>query len=123
MLTKLTYYPYTCKPEDVLKAQQDMRATYCYSDTQVFGEYPAYLISRFKNNGIAIKKELGDDELMKNYPVDFVSFSYYMSSCTAASTEGLDFTPVIQYLQLKIRIYPQVSGDGKLIQLDLESQW
>ena len=28
MLTKLTYYPYTCKPEDVLQAQQDMRSTY-----------------------------------------------------------------------------------------------
>ncbi|WP_275298341.1 6-phospho-beta-glucosidase [Clostridium sp. YIM B02555] len=92
MLTKLTYYPYTCKPEDVLKAQQDMRATYCYSDTQVFGEYPSYLLARFKNNGIIIKKESGDDEIMKNYPVDFVSFSYYMSSCTAASTEGLDIS-------------------------------
>lgn len=92
MLTKLTYYPYTCKPEDVLKAQQDMRATYCYSDTQVFGEYPSYLLARFKNNGIIIKKEPGDDEIMKNYPVDFVSFSYYMSSCTAASTEGLDIS-------------------------------
>lgn len=92
MLTKLTYYPYTCKPEDVLKAQQDMRATYCYSDTQVFGKYPAYLLARFKNNGIVIKKELGDDEIMKNYPVDFVSFSYYMSSCTAVSTEGLNVT-------------------------------
>ena len=92
MLTKLTYYPYTCKPEDVLKAQQDMRSTYCYSDTQVFGEYPAYLLSRFKNNGIEIKKEANDDEMMKKYPVDFVSFSYYMSSCSAASTDGLDVT-------------------------------
>ena len=46
MLTKLTYYPYTCKPEDVLQAQQDMRSTYCYSDTQVFGEYPAYLLTK-----------------------------------------------------------------------------
>ena len=27
---------------------------------------------------------------MKKYPVDFVSFSYYMSSCSAASSEGLD---------------------------------
>jgi 6-phospho-beta-glucosidase len=92
MLTKLTYYPFTCKPEDVLMAQQMMRSTYCYSDTQVFGEYPAYLLSRFKNNGINIKKETGDDEIMKAYPVDFVSFSYYMSSCAAAQTEGLDVT-------------------------------
>lgn len=90
MLTKLTYYPYSCKPEDVLQAQQDMRGTYCYSDTQVFGEYPAYLLAKFKNEGVEIVKEPGDDEVMKKYPVDFVSFSYYMSSCSAASSEGLD---------------------------------
>jgi 6-phospho-beta-glucosidase len=93
MLTKLTYYPYTCKPEDVLKAQQTMRGTYCYSDTQVFGEYPAYLLSRFKNKGIHIQKEMGDDEIMKAYPVDFVSFSYYNSSCSAEDTSQLSLTP------------------------------
>ena len=73
MLTKLTYYPYTCKPEDVLQAQQDMRSTYCYSDTQVFGEYPAYLLTKFKNEGLNIKMEERDLEIMKKYPVDFVS--------------------------------------------------
>ncbi|MCR5777758.1 MAG: family 1 glycosylhydrolase [Lachnospiraceae bacterium] len=92
MLTKLTYYPLTCKPEDVLKAQQDMRSTYCYSDTQVFGEYPAYLLSRFKNNGINIVMEKDDLEIMKKYPVDFVSFSYYHSSCSAANEDGSIFT-------------------------------
>ena len=90
MLTKLTYYPYTCKPEDVLTMQQSMRSTYCYSDTQVFGEYPAYLLSRFRNKGINIVKETGDDEIMKAYPVDFVSFSYYHSSCLAADTTNLE---------------------------------
>ncbi|MDO5408736.1 MAG: family 1 glycosylhydrolase [Eubacteriales bacterium] len=101
MLTKLTYYPYTCKPEDVLEAQQMMRKTYAYSDTQVFGEYPAYLLSYFKNNGINIRKEAGDDEVMKTYPVDFVSFSYYMSSCAAADTTGLDITPGNTILAVK----------------------
>ena len=90
MLTKLTYYPYPCKPEDVLTMQQSMRSTYCYSDTQVFGEYPAYLLSRFRNKGINIVKETGDDEIMKAYPVDFVSFSYYHSSCVAADTTNLE---------------------------------
>ncbi|MDO4466497.1 MAG: family 1 glycosylhydrolase [Bacillota bacterium] len=101
MLTKLTYYPYTCKPEDVLKMQQDMRSTYCYSDTQVFGEYPAYLLARFKNNGINIKMEDGDLEVMKQYPVDFVSFSYYSSSCVAADTTGLDVTAGNTIMALK----------------------
>ena len=57
MLTKLTYYPYTCKPKDVLKAQQDMRSTYCYSDTQVFGEYPAYLLVKYKNDRRRFKSD------------------------------------------------------------------
>lgn len=92
MLTKLTYYPYTCKPEDVLQAQQDMRSTYCYSDTQVFGKYPAYLLSKFKNEGIHIKMEAGDLDIMERYPVDFVSFSYYSSSCVAKDDQGLKKT-------------------------------
>lgn len=101
MLTKLTYYPYSCKPADVLAAQQRMRATYAFSDTQVFGEYPAYLLAEYRNKGIEIKMEPGDLEAMKAYPVDFVSFSYYMSSCEAADTTGLEVTPGNTILAVK----------------------
>ena len=101
MLTKLTYYPYTCKPEDVLAAQQKMRSTYAYSDTQVFGVYPAYLLSHFENNGIHIVKGENYDEIMQKYPVDFVSFSYYSSSCEAGSYEGLEVTPGNTIMALK----------------------
>ncbi len=93
MLTKLTYYPYSCKPKDVLKAQQDMRKTLAFADVQVFGKYPPYLKALYKNEGVHIKKEIGDDEIIKNYPVDFVSFSYYASSCSAEDTTGLDVAP------------------------------
>ncbi|MFV0394873.1 MAG: 6-phospho-beta-glucosidase [Coprobacillaceae bacterium] len=92
MLTKLTYYPYTCKPEDVLQAQQDMRSTYCYSDTQVYGEYPAYLLAKFRNEGLKIEMREEDLRIMKEYPVDFVSFSYYSSSCVAKEDNGLKKT-------------------------------
>ena len=101
MLTKLTYYPYTYKPEDVLAAQQKMRSTYAYSDTQVFGVYPAYLLSHFENNNIHIVKGENDDEIMQKYPVDFVSFSYYSSSCEAGSYEGLEVTPGNTIMALK----------------------
>lgn len=92
MITKLSYYPFSSKPEDVLEAQKLMRNIYAYSDTQVFGEYPAYLLSHFENSNITIVKEPGDDEVMKNNPVDFVSFSYYMSSLAAKDTSGMDIT-------------------------------
>lgn len=90
MLTKRTIYPYSCRPADVLKAQQEMRAIFAFSDTQVRGEYPAYLLSMFENKGIKIKMEAEDLEIMKENPVDFVSFSYYSSTCAAADTTNLE---------------------------------
>lgn len=70
MLTKRTIYPYSCRPADILKAQQEMRAVFAFSDTQVRGEYPAYLLSMYENKGIKLKIETGDLEIMKAYPVD-----------------------------------------------------
>ena len=92
MLTKLTYYPYSCRPEDVLKERETMRQIYCYSDTQVFGEYPRYLLNMYKNKGFHIKMTEEDLRIMKDYPVDFISFSYYSSSCVAENEEGLTIT-------------------------------
>lgn len=93
MLTKLTFYPYSCNPYDVLAAQQAQRNTLAYSDTQVFGEYPAYLLSLFAKKNIVIKKEADDDVIMKQNPVDFVSFSYYQSSVSAFDDTNLEKTP------------------------------
>ena len=92
MLTKVTFYPYTCKPDDVLAAQRRMRETYCYGDVQVFGAYPHYLLNDYQNRGIEIHQEPGDAQVMRENPVDFVSFSYYMSSCAAGDAAGLDVT-------------------------------
>ena len=93
MLTKLTYYPYTCKPEDALQAQQEMRRVYAFSDTQVFGVYPAYLLNTWKRAGIHVTMTDTDLQLMKQNPVDFVSFSYYTSSCCAKAPQGLPHAP------------------------------
>jgi len=52
MLTKRTIYPYSCRPVDILKTQQEMRSIFAFSDTQVRGEYPAYLLSMYKKQGL-----------------------------------------------------------------------
>lgn len=92
MTTKLTYYPYSCKPEDVLATQQRMRQVYAFCDIQVFGEYPAFLKAKFKNNNIDIHMTEDDAKVMKDNPVDFVSFSFYQTSCVAANADGLALT-------------------------------
>ena len=93
MMTKLCFYPFTCKPEDNLANQQRMRGIYRYVDIQVFGEYPKYLEKEIENKGYHIQFEENDKKVLKEGCVDFVSFSYYMTSCVAANTEGLDMAP------------------------------
>ncbi len=93
MLTKLEFYPFTCKPEDNLAAQRRIRSIYRYSDIQVFGEYPMYLLKEIENKGYTIKVYPNDAKILKEGTVDFVSFSYYMTSCMAAKTDGLDMAP------------------------------
>ncbi len=121
MITKLMFYPMTCKPEDVLQAQKRMRDIYAYSDTQVFGEYPEYLLNYYRRKGITIKKEDGDDVIMKSYPVDFVSFSYYMSSCVAAEEEGIEKTPGNTVMGLKNPYLPSTQWGWQIDPLGLRT--
>lgn len=93
MLTKLEFYPFTCKPEDFLAAQRRTRSIYRYSDIQVLGEYPLFLKKEMERKNIVIKTEAEDENILKEGCVDFVSFSYYMTSCMAADTTGLDMAP------------------------------
>ncbi len=83
-----TMYPYTCNPDDILQWQKENRMMnwFC-SDIQVRGEYPTYSERFFEENGITIKKEAGDDELLKEGTVDFYTFSYYMSNCVSTDPE------------------------------------
>ena len=54
---------------------------------QARGAYPKYLNRYFKENGIQIQMEEGDEEILKN-SVDFISFSYYMSTCGCADPDA-----------------------------------
>lgn len=80
-------YPLTCRPEDVLRAQgyNHLMNYYC-ADVQCRGYYPSYMKRYFKEHGIVIEKQDGDDEILKNGTVDYYTFSYYMSSCQSSDT-------------------------------------
>lgn len=76
-------YPMTPKPEDMIAVMEADRKGLFFSDVQVRGYYPSYVKNYWKKQGIRIEMEEGDEELLKN-TVDYFSFSYYMSKCTAA---------------------------------------
>ena len=60
-------------------AQKANRDNHFYADVQIFGEYPKHVLNYFEENGFQIAWTDEDLQLLKDYTVDFLSFSYYMS--------------------------------------------
>lgn len=89
MICFITMYPLTCKPDDLLTAQQEMQMTnwFC-SDVQVRGAYPYYAKRFFEENQIHFEKTREDEEILKEGCVDFYTFSYYMSNCVAKISDA-----------------------------------
>lgn len=84
MLTKLTTYPNTCNPNDVLLSLERNLDNYSHSDIQIFGKYPTLYKQLLKNKGIVVKMEDGDEEILKEGTADYLAFSYYMSRTESA---------------------------------------
>lgn len=88
MICHITTYPMTCNPDDILEAQKrnQILNQFC-GDVQVRGEYPKFMDRYFKDNGLEIKMEPGDIEIIKEGCVDYYTFSYYMSNCASADPD------------------------------------
>ncbi|MGT2749942.1 glycoside hydrolase family 1 protein [Streptococcus orisasini] len=80
MLARMQAYPATCNPDDVMEEVRKDHENLFFSDVQVRGKYPSYAKRFFKENGIELEIADDDLEILQDYPVDFMSFSYYMSS-------------------------------------------
>src|SRR5699024_3748973 len=92
MLTKLTDYPNSSDPRDVLASFNKNTMNYFAGDVQVFGEYPPLILDFFKKNGLKIKMSAEDLRILKENTVDFVSFSYYMSTVSSYNEGNLELT-------------------------------
>lgn len=96
MVSYTPSYPMTCKSEDVMEAIKFNRQKHFYMDVQVKGYYPEYQLKEFERNQIEIKMEKDDLEIIKKGTVDFIGFSYYMSTVSttdpnAKKTKGNQF--------------------------------
>ena len=77
MLAAGNTYANTCAPQDVWKSMEKDRENYLFIDVQSRGEYPNYAKKMFERMNIEIRVEYGDEEILKENTVDFISFSYY----------------------------------------------
>ncbi|MCI8334412.1 MAG: family 1 glycosylhydrolase [Lachnospiraceae bacterium] len=77
MLSDKLAYPATCRPEDMLFNQRKNQMQYFFPDVQLRGFYPAYAFRYFEERGVSLHFEPGDEELLRENVMDFLSTSYY----------------------------------------------
>lgn len=87
MLARDQVYPATSAPADARAAQLMDQLNLFFTDVQVRGKYPNYIQRYFKRHHIQIKWENGDQQLLRQFPVDYLSFSYYASHAVSAEID------------------------------------
>lgn len=92
MIAAWPTYPDTCNPDDTLKAMAKDRQMLFFGDVQARGYYPSYAKRLFRENGFEIEMAAGDEAILKQYAVDYVAFSYYMSQVESADPDRREKT-------------------------------
>lgn len=90
-------YPMDCKPENIYESIKENRKREFFLDVQCNGKYPSYQLKEFERLNIKIEKEKDDDDIIAAGTVDYIGFSYYMSTVattdkTAEKTDGNQIT-------------------------------
>ncbi|MDT8862869.1 6-phospho-beta-glucosidase [Alkalihalobacillus sp. MEB130] len=90
MISYQLLVPYSCDPDDIQATVEKQRESLFFSDVQARGYYPNYTARMFAEKNVVLKTEPEDEKIIREFPVDFVSFSYYMSSAVSAHPEKLE---------------------------------
>lgn len=77
-------YADTCNPDDALEQMKAMDLQYYFSDVQVRGYYSAKAKKLLKSWNVELKMEAEDEAILRLGTVDYIGFSYYMSSVSSA---------------------------------------
>lgn len=72
-------YPYTCHPEDVMKAFKDMNRDMYQMDAMCYGKFPEYKKREYKKMGIDLGITLEDEQAFAAGKLDFLGINYYFS--------------------------------------------
>lgn len=87
MILSMPVYPLTPDPADVIKVMEESHKHDMFVEIHARGEYPGYMKRYMREHDIQVEFADGDAELLKNYTVDFISFSYYVSICATTDPE------------------------------------
>lgn len=84
MVAATPVYPRTCNPDDVLLAMEEDRKNLFFTDVHAKGRYPSYVKKDWERRGYSFDITPEDLEIMEKGCVDYIGFSYYLSSVMSA---------------------------------------
>lgn len=87
MCSFVPFYPYSCRPDDVMTSVETMHERFFFQDVQIRGYYPAYALKEWERENYHIAMEPGDAQILAEGTVDYLGFSYYMSNAVKADAK------------------------------------
>jgi 6-phospho-beta-glucosidase len=112
MVLAMPIYPLTPDPADVLAVMKADHENLAFGDVHVRGAYPGYFLRSLAEAGVELEITESDRETLAKNTVDFVSFSYYMSLCEAASG-GVRAPRATSWAVCRTRPCLPANGDGR----------
>jgi len=91
MIAYVPVYSYSCNPRDMMQMVGADHKRYWFMDVHARGEIPAYLEKYWQRHHMAIALSDEERQILKEGTVDYIGFSYYMSSCTKSMDDGKEF--------------------------------
>lgn len=93
MISQKGVYPLRPHPADGVQEMKKKQELDFFTHVHARGEYPSYIKRVFEENNIKLDITKEDRKILKEYPVDYISVSYYRSVCTTA-LEGEEYEDV-----------------------------
>lgn len=87
MVAAMPSYPYSCNPDDIMKAEEANREQLMFTDVHVRGRYPKHTLKLWERNNYKLDITKEDEEILKAGTVDFIGCSYYLTTVVTANNE------------------------------------
>lgn len=94
MVSHVPIYPDCCRPEDILEAELSSHQRYFFPDVHVRGYYPNYALKEFERENYHLDITNQDLDELKKGTVDYIGFSYYMSTVVQYGINSKDSNSV-----------------------------
>ncbi|PXX75948.1 glycoside hydrolase family 1 protein [Dielma fastidiosa] len=101
-------------PEDVWGNYAFQRNHLFYADVQCRGYYPNYKLKEFERDGIVLPTVKGDNEILQNGTVDFISFSYYFTKVAGKKTDFHNVTNCLSDTGYVNELLPKSAWDWQI---------